>query len=321
MTLRLTVDRSAWQRHVDSVRAAVADLVPVVKGNGYGLGRHALAELAASWSNTIAVGTLHEAAALDHLGDVTVVSLTPAIEIPADLPAATVPTVGSPSHVRALRRAGWSGRVAVKLASPMRRYGVEPGGLAELLDEIRAAGCEPSMFVFHPPLAVEGRSDADTLDDLARWVDHLDPGLPVSVSHLTPDGFAALVDRWPDRHWSLRSGTALWHGDKSFLRLEADVIDIHRVAVGERVGYRGTPSDRDGRLVMIGAGSAHGVTPLPDGRSPFHFARHRLALLEPPHMHTSMAVVGDDQPQPEIGDRVDVQRPLITVHPDVVVWR
>ena len=39
---------------------------------------------------------------------------------------------------------------------------------------------------------------------------------------------------------------------------------------------------------MVGAGTAHGVQPLDDGRSPFHFARQRLALLEPPHMHTSM---------------------------------
>jgi hypothetical protein len=38
-------------------------------------------------------------------------------------------------------------------------------------------------------------------------------------------------------------------------------------------------------------------------------------------MHTSMVLAPIDGPQPSVGDRVDVQRPLITVAPDEVVWR
>jgi hypothetical protein len=71
---------------------------------------------------------------------------------------------------------------------------------------------------------------------------------------------------------------------------------------------------------MVGAGSAHGVAPLADGRSPFHFARRRLGLHEAPHMHTSMAFVPAGEPCPAVGDRVDVQRPLITTAVDEVVW-
>ena len=72
---------------------------------------------------------------------------------------------------------------------------------------------------------------------------------------------------------------------------------------------------------MVGAGTAHGVHPLDDGRSPFHFARRRLALLEPPHMHTSMVFVPAGEPTPGRGDVVDVQRPLISTVVDEVVWR
>ena len=73
---------------------------------------------------------------------------------------------------------------------------------------------------------------------------------------------------------------------------------------------------------MIGAGTAHGVHPLPDGRSPFHFARQRLALLEPPHMHTSMLLVpagehGPDEP----ATSSTCSSPLISTHPDEVRWR
>ena len=77
----------------------------------------------------------------------------------------------------------------------------------------------------------------------------------------------------------------------------------------------------DGTLVMIGAGSAHGVHEHDGGRSPFHFARRRLPLLEPPHMHTSMAIVPDDEPAPKPGDWVDVQWPLIATTVDEVRWR
>ena len=72
---------------------------------------------------------------------------------------------------------------------------------------------------------------------------------------------------------------------------------------------------------MVGAGSSHGIAPLPDGRSPFHHLRHRLALLEGPHMHTSMCFVPVDAPVPAVGDWVDVQRPLISVAADEVIWR
>ena len=71
---------------------------------------------------------------------------------------------------------------------------------------------------------------------------------------------------------------------------------------------------------MIGAGTAHGVTALPDGRSPYHFERARLALHEPPHMHTSMVYVEAGRPVPAVGDRVDVQRPLTMTAVDEFEW-
>jgi hypothetical protein len=143
----------------------------------------------------------------------------------------------------------------------------------------------------------------------------------VSVSHLSPPCFAALRDRHPRRDLRLRIGTALWHGDKSFLRLEADVVDVRRVTAGSHAGYRRVPVPGDGTLVMIGAGSSHGVAALPDGRSPFHHERRRLLLLEPPHMHTSIAFVPDGEPCPCVGAWVDVQRPLIATNADEIVWR
>ena len=94
-------------------------LVPVVKGNGYGFGRAELAEIAAGFADTIAVGTVHE---LDGLpAGVTPVVLTPSRRPPHDM--APILTVGSIDHVARARRLARSGaRQADVLGAPLRRH-------------------------------------------------------------------------------------------------------------------------------------------------------------------------------------------------------
>jgi alanine racemase len=312
MTVRLTVDTDAWNAHVESVARSLPGLVPVVKGNGYGFGRAPLAAIAAELSGTIAVGTVHE---LDHVpAGTTAVVLTPTRHAPSE--PSPILTVGSVDHVHAL--AGWRGRVIVKLASSMRRFGATRGEVGALTAACRATGLDITGFGIHPPVA---GSDDEHLDDVSSWLDLLDPHDEVWVSHVSPGAYRDLRDAWPDRRFRIRAGTALWHGDKAALHLGADVLDARAVRAGEHAGYHQREVPCDGTLVMIGAGSAHGIAPLDDGRSPFHFAGRRLALLERPHMHTTMVVVPDDEPTPEPGDVVDVQRPLITTLVDEVRWR
>jgi hypothetical protein len=63
-----------------------------------------------------------------------------------------------------------------------------------------------------------------------------------------------------------------------------------------------------------------GVSPLENGSSPFHFQQQRLALIEAPYMHSAMCFVPLGQPCPQIGDAIDVQRPLNSVAPDTTLW-
>jgi alanine racemase len=312
VTLRLTVDTETWREQVDRVARRCPGLVPVVKGNGYGFGRPALAEIAAELADTVAVGTVHELAGLP--GRLTPVVLTPALQPPPE--SRPILTVGSLAHVKALD--GWPGRVLVKLASSMQRYGVVRDDLGALARAARSAGLDIVGFSVHPPVA---GTDDEHLDDIAAWLTVLEPDDEVWVSHLSPDGYRALRDRWPERRFRIRQGTALWHGDKAALHLGADVLDVRPVRAGEAAGYRQVAMPVDGRLAMVGAGTAHGVHPHADGRSPFHFERRRLPLLEPPHMHTSMVVVAAGTPSPDVGDYVDVQRPLIDTFVDEVRWQ
>jgi alanine racemase len=304
VTIRLTVDRDRWWRHVTDVAASVDGLVPVVKGNGYGFGRANLALAARRLSPIIAVGTVHE---LDGLpDDVTAVVLTPTLTPPTD--TEPVLTVGSHRHLDALD--GWGGRVVVKLESPMRRY----GGPVGLVAEAQRRGLRTVGVAIHPPLA---GSDEQRLGFIAEQLPFIDPTLDVWLSHLSPGSYELL----PDTHrYKLRIGSYLWHGDREAIRLEARVLDTRQAEAGTTAGYRLRVIERDATIVMIGAGSASGVASLPDGRSPFHFARRRLELVESPHMHTSMVLVPSGEPCPEVGDWVDLQRPLTMTSADELRW-
>jgi alanine racemase len=328
MGVVLSVRESAWRTHLEATVAEYPGIVPVVKGNGYGFGRPALAETALDLlersgsvishpvPGALAVGTVHEvadipAAATPHV-------LTPEMgPLPAGLRSDTVLTVGSIVHVEHLARLGWQGDVTVKLASSMHRYGCTPDELGHLERGLTAARLRAVAYAVHPPLAGD---DEQRRHDVTTWLSALDPHLPVIASHLTPATWARLLDDHPDRPFAIRIGTRLWHGNRAALHLGATVNDVRHVSAGTAVGYRQLPVAERGSLVLIGAGTAHGVHPLADGASPFHFAQRRLALVEPPHMHTSMAFVPAGDRCPAAGDVVDVQRPLTQTIVDTVTW-
>jgi alanine racemase len=323
MALTLTIDQRAWTRHVTEVADRHPRLVPVVKGTGYGFGLTELAQRAVTLlvPDEIAVGTVHEARRLAGIGP-TLTVLTPAAAHELPPPPGTVLTVGSAAHVATVAESGWTGAVVVKLASPMHRYGATPDALNALVGAVTDAQLELRGFGLHLPLLGTG---GDHPAAVGAWLAALpiadDRRTTVYVSHLDADDESRLRAEYPAIDLRARVGTALWLGDKRFFSLRADVIDVHPVAAGMRAGYRLTPVPGDGHLVMVSCGSAHGVAPLADGRSPFHHARRRVPLLEPPHMHTSVLFVAAGEPLPAVGDEIDVQRPLTQVWIDRIVER
>ncbi|MFZ9628927.1 MAG: alanine racemase [Ilumatobacteraceae bacterium] len=342
--VRLTVQRAAWLQHVHATADAYGPaLVPVVKGNGYGVGRPVLHDLVAAGLGTgsvagqptgdarrwVCVGSVSE------LVDVPVgldpLVLTPALAPPppaSDDRPDPVLTVGSVHHVEALR--GWRGRVMVKLLSSMHRFGASTDELEPLLRAVGLAGLDVVGFALHLPLSGDDRSRLDEAAQWCRWLDALPAPLghrELWLSHLSPAAVTALAARHDDRTVRVRVGTALWHGVPrgDFVRLGAAVLQTRRVRAGDSLGYRDAVAPCDGTVVVIGAGSSHGVHPLdhadPSRRSPFHFARRRLHLVERPHMHVSLCVVPDGEPCPTVGDVVDVQQPLIDVRCDEIDWQ
>jgi alanine racemase len=299
---------SLWRSRMRERAAAHPGLVPVVKGNGYGFGRaRLLSECADLGVEEVAVGTIHE---LDERGDgPRTIVLTPALSAEVRDASATnlrnaVLTIGNDRD----RLAAQGRSVVVKIAGSLHRYGYDLASLPADVQHLHG-------YALHLPLDC---TSSAKVAEVADVVAGLAAGSTLYVSHLSATEETSVRDAHPQITIRQRVGTALWLGDKSDLRLSADVAEVRPISLGAQAGYRQGAVGRDGHLVMVTAGTAHGVGPLPDGRSPFHFARTRLALHEAPHMHTSMLFVPQGDPIPQPGERVDVQQPLTRVWPDAV---
>ena len=316
MTLRLSVDSKSWHLHIHDTAKSFGDLIPVVKGNGYGFGRSTLMSHAASLAKEIAVGTVFEAH--DVPATCTAIVLTPAgVELPETLPATAILTVGSVQHVANLRLNSWRGPVVIKLRSSMNRYGADATELADLKDAITNSGLIQVGWSIHPPL--DGNA-SDHLTEIKNWMLQISSDLPWFVSHIDASGIKQLRQEFAKNKIRARSGTALWLGDKSMTHLTADVLDLRTINQGDTAGYRNVKIKQDGTIAMIGAGSSHGVNLVGSELSPFHFNQKRLELVEPSHMHTSMVFIPVDDKLPKVGDYVDVQQPLTRVYPDCFTW-
>ena len=315
MTLRLTVNRQAWLDHVRLTASQHGTTLPVVKGNGYGFGRPILFEQAVHLADHVAVGTVYEAT--DVPASLTPVVLTPVgSHIPHSLPARAVLTVGSLDHVASLRSHNWQGSVLIKLQSTMQRFGVAGNELAALKSACTNASLNVVGWSIHPPL---NNDNQDRSGEVSCWMELLHDNLPVYISHITAEQVGSLRSQFPNRTFISRIGTALWLGDKSMVKLTAEVLDVHPVA-GGTAGYRSTALPGSGHVVIAGAGSAHGVSEIVGVGSPFHFAQQRVALVESPFMHTSMLFVPEGQRIPRVGESVDVQQPLTRVSADTISW-
>lgn len=313
MTLRLAVDSAAWQSHVRRVADQVGEILPVVKGNGYGFGRTALMPHVAQLAAHVAVGSVYELAEVP-------TTLRPFVLTPIGMAVDSSPradavlTVTNQHDLAHLTRLGAQHDVVVKVRSAMQRFGVDASEANSLRSTAEGAGHRVVGWSVHPPLV---GTDDDHADEVALLAASLSNDLPIFASHI---GAAAARLRTRIQHRVVvRTGTSLWLGDKSMVALHADVLAVRAVKAGSAAGYRGSRVDGDSHIVMVGCGSSHGVAALDDGRSPFHFAKQRLAMLEAPHMHTTMLVT-TNQPCPRVGDWVDVQQPMTRVTPDVTVW-
>jgi alanine racemase len=333
VSLTLTVDGDRWRTHLRAVAGAAPGLVPVAKGNGYGFTLGRLARKA-DWLgvDTLAVGTYEELpeVATRFPGDLLV--LTPWRPFqPAPDPRVAprvVHTVSRPDDVGALLAAQPGARYVLELATSMRRHGMTAQQLWEVAE--RRGGGRPEGVALHLPLATGSGHQREAERLLTDVVAAALPATAVWVSHLTPAELTTLRSSYADLTLRPRIGTDLWLGDRQALRVTATVLDVHELKRGDAFGYRGRTAPRDGHLLVVSGGTAHGIgleSPMGESglkaraavaarggldaigltRAPFWVDGKQRLFAEPPHMQASMLWLPGDAEAPEIGDEVDAR--------------
>lgn len=351
MPLTLHVDAARWREHVrgyveqSATAAGKVVVVPVTKGNGYGFGNSVLAaESQALDVPTLAVGTYGEVAdvAMAFAGDVLVLSPWRPWNDDVLGDERVVHTVSRVDDLRELAAAAGESRprVVVEVRTSIRRHGILPAELPEAVAAL--TGVRFEGFAVHLPLAGDHLSEARELAAAAFDALPGDDGRHLWVSHLEPTAAAALAAEL-SADVRLRVATALWLGERSALRPRATVLDAHRVRRGETYGYRQRRARRDGTLLVIDGGTAHGIAleaPTPattirqravalakgglesTGRalSPFRLAGRQRWFAEPPHMQCSMIWLPGDVEPPAVGTEVDLDVRLTTTTFDRISW-
>ncbi|MDQ4055657.1 MAG: alanine racemase [Actinomycetota bacterium] len=332
MSLTLTVDGGRWRSHLRDFADATPGVVPVAKGNGYGLTLGRLARKA-DWLgvDTLAVGTYEELAEVATRFSGSLLVMTPWRPFVADLDRAVagrvMHTVSRAEDLGALLERQPGARFVLERMTSMQRHGL---GARELWDlAASTAGGRLEGVALHLPLADGGR-----LPEAIRLMNDV-VGMgrgptTVWVSHLTAAELASLRTAYADFTIRPRIGTDLWLGVRDALRVTATVLDVHALERGDTYGYRSRTAPRSGHLLVVSGGTAHGIgLEAPTGnpslrsraatlarggldavgfvRSPYSIDGRQRLFAEPPHMQASMLFLPAGSRVPQVGDQVDVR--------------
>ena len=279
MSLVLRVHGERWRAHLRGVLERHPDLVPVAKGNGYGLGLGRLARKA-QWLgvDTLAVGTYDELPHVAQRFDGSLLVMTPwrpfdpfPDDGPDGLldPGRVIHTVGRLEDLASLAAHG-SGtrgpRVVVERLTSMLRHGFDARGLREAADLLADGGVSLEGVALHLPLARkhgQDQSGGTHRREVERLMtDIVAAGLAthtVYVSHLSDEELAAIGKQYPEFRLRPRVGTGLWLGDRGALSVTATVLDAHTVERGDTYGYRGRSAPRAGTILIVSGGTANGI--------------------------------------------------------------
>jgi len=280
-----TVDLKAVRGNVATLKERLAtgcELMAVVKANAYGHGAVPVATAClAAGATTLGVATVTEALELREggltsplvvLGPLTAAALPAVFDASAEILVWSLPFLKSLVLAAHARGAG-PVRVHLKLDTGMRRLGVYPRHMPELLDLIEAEpGVELAGLMTHFATADEPDDDffryqLRTFEDAVQVV--LRTG--VRISFHCANSAAAI--RFPESHFNMvRTGIAIYglspfqddatkYGLNPALKLTSYLADIKPVREGDSIGYGSTwTAPADTHVGMVPLGYADGVS-------------------------------------------------------------
>jgi alanine racemase len=323
---RLTIDLDALAHNYDVLcaEAAGAEVAPVVKSDGYGLGAIQVARrLWAQGARSFFVARLAEAEALraglgpDRPATIYVLDGLTAGAGPRLAAAALTPALSTlPQIAEASRLAQAAGRpmpVALHVDTGMNRQGVTPAEAHALVQAIdRLKGLDVRLVMSHLGSGADA-ADPRNAQQLARFQ---------AVRRLFPQARASLaasagIFLGPDYRFEVvRPGVSLYGGGplerpddrlKAVATLAAPIVDIRNVEAGELIGYGGqVRAEAPTRVAVVAAGYSDGVIRAAkgDGYAWFAGARRRLLIV---NMDILAIDLGDAEAQP--GQMVELLGP------------
>ena len=340
MSLILHVAAEKWRTHLATVVAnSEAQVVPVIKGNGYGFGIKVLAQEAKDLNLPIvAVATVAEAQEIQSVFPGEILLLSPSAHSDSEK---VIHTISPHSSVFSAKMPK---RFVLELLSPIHRHGFSVSDLGNALDKYSKSGkCEG--IAIHLPID-QKTSASDWIDKNLRSI--TERGLATTefnnsvwVSHISKKDLNKLTKNWPEIIWKIRIGTDLWLGDRGALKVKAQVLDLHAIDKPTAVGYRQYRVGR-GWLVIASGGTSHGIgleiaTPKRDflsqlktltksflnlfgwDPSPFSWNGKNLEFAEAPHMHLSLLTL-KGKAAPKISSEIDVEVRFTATKFDQVVF-
>jgi len=345
MTLSLTIDKKLWFKHlqqeISDFSANNISLVPVIKGNGYGIGRNRLAKVCEELKiSTIAVGTVYEINEVIDANFKNILIMDPIESQDIDSykeyekfdKNKTTLTVSSLKNINKFIDSA----LVIEGLTSMNRFGLNKSDLNQVKSH------KIQGLSLHLPIDSTNKSK---LSEVRSWLkayqEHCTNGAKVVwLSHLSNKDLKGLALEFPAFEFNLRMGTKFWLGNQKAFKIESTVLEVHEPMSGT-FGYRQRKIDDNHRLLVVSGGTAHGVglqaprsnTSLKQrvtaalvgileafnlSLSPFVIKGKQRWFAEPPHMNVSMLKISKKISSPIVGEKIVVQLRMTTTNFDSV---
>ena len=312
MSLVLQLDKTRWETHLTEFATGI-DLVPVIKGNGYGLGFPKLvAEVKRLDLELIAVDTFAEANQLRQIWDKQILVMQPVRATDDYLAANLILTIDNHSPKVTTP-------VVVEIKTKLQRFGVEVADLKNFADY--------NIVGYGVHLPIGDHTNFSFVKEIAEEL----PDQTIFVSHLTKAELAQLPNA------VLRVGTSFWLGDRTALSMYGEVLEVRKVS--GKLGYGQVKNANE--IAVISGGTRHGIgmraptmpantrqrlvalglgwyEAMRKAKSPFYLSNKSLAFADTPHMNVSLVQLPKGHGL-KVGDNVLVRARYTTTYPDFIV--
>ena len=298
MTFSLTVDAPKFRQHLNAVLAkhqlAKVQLVPVIKGNGYGFTREILAKEASGLGlKRIAIGTVWELseALAKFSGEIVVLEPFNSADLAAveqwrtllKNNSARVILTLSTLDFAAAQEAGAS-LIYLEGITSLHRFGISKSELLEIaknnLGTLSVVGMslhlpiadsqKPTGATAEISSAVDSNKLSGKLSEIWDWISKYQEvatkqSIPMhfSLSHVSVPEVETLNAMCVSYNFKvsfdLRVGTSLWLGAPSALSVSGTILEIHELANVPQVGYQQVATGGNNRLIVVSGGTSHGV--------------------------------------------------------------